>query len=79
MESKTPLTDKEAFCPDDGHGPVVDADFARRLERALAVAESALNSVAAWREGDVVGSSFDEPGSAGIARAALAQIEELRR
>lgn len=86
MESKpTPLTDARIA----KHGSCAGLnelaahyndllDHARRLERAMAGAEEALNRIASWREGAVVGSSFDEPGSAGIARAALAQIEELR-
>ena len=37
--------------------------------------EAALNEIASWSEGDVVGSHFDEPGAAQIARSALAHKE----
>jgi hypothetical protein len=38
--------------------------------------KTALNRIASWEEGEVVTTAFDEPGSAEIARAVLAKIEE---
>jgi hypothetical protein len=40
-----------------------------------AKAVTALNTIASWTEGREVSSSFDEPHSARIARAALADLE----
>jgi hypothetical protein len=41
--------------------------LARKCERY----KEALDVIASWREGDIVNTSFDEPGSATIARQAL--------
>jgi hypothetical protein len=46
------------------------------FEQALSIIEAeraALNEIASWKEGPIVNSSFDEPGSAQIARRALAR------
>ena len=59
---------------------------ARRLERALKVAEDALDKVAAFHDESANErlllvdsySAFDEPHAVKTARAALAQIKELR-
>lgn len=49
-----------------GYAAAKQAD-AQRIERL----EKALNRIASWDEGPVVGPHFDEPASAEIARAAL--------
>ena len=48
----------------------LDRHVARQAER-IKVLEDALNQIASWREGRIVGSYFDEPFAAEIARAAL--------
>jgi hypothetical protein len=42
-----------------------------RPDNECEVYKAALNRIASWSEGDTVTSSFDEPGSAAIAREAL--------
>ena len=54
---------------EDGIGQVRDV---RALLADYKAAVQALHEIAAWREGDSVTSGFDEPGSAGTARQALA-------
>ena len=49
-------------------------DTAQSLERRLAHAVEALNSIASWKEGELVNSLFDEPHSAASARQALSEI-----
>ena len=48
-------------------------------DAALQVAINALNEIAYWDGGATVNGGFDEPGSAGIARDAITQIEEARK
>jgi hypothetical protein len=43
------------------------------LQAKVEAMEKALTDIAQWPDGPVVGAHFDEPGSATIARAALAQ------
>ena len=50
----------------------VDADDYAALLAENERMREALNSIASWDEGSDVNSSFDEPGSAAEARAALA-------
>lgn len=51
----------------------------RKTNTALAMRvkklEDALNSIASWHDGDVVGSHFDEPASAFLARQALSDSD----
>ena len=47
------------------------------IRQQLTEAQAALDAIASWDEGPKVDSSFDEPGSAQIAREALAKAKEL--
>jgi hypothetical protein len=47
------------------------------LRKIIAVQAKALNSIACWADGEVVGSWFDAPGDALIAREALAEVKKL--
>lgn len=52
-------------------------DLRTRLEiaeREVAALRSALNRIACWHEGEEVDGSFDEPGSAAVARIALRSV-----
>ena len=45
------------------------------IRQQLAEAQAALDAIASWDEGPKVDSSFDEPGSAQIAREALTKLQ----
>lgn len=47
------------------------------LQRRLEVATAALNSIAQWRDGEEVDSSFDEPIAAREAREALNKVKAI--
>ena len=50
---------------------MTETDELARLRERVAALERALNKIASWGEGETVNGSFDEPGSAAIAREAL--------
>jgi hypothetical protein len=73
IEENTRLrTENEAL---DG-GNAILADANSRLRAKLNVVVKALDRIAAWGDGETVASHFDEPGSAVIAREALAAIRD---
>lgn len=49
--------------------------YVESLETKVQTAEKALNQCASWNEGPEVGSHFDEPGAASIAREYFAAME----
>jgi hypothetical protein len=58
-------------------GTVVNDEDARCLLELIVrfrKAEEALNRIACWDEGETVNGTFDSPGNAQFARAALAEI-----
>lgn len=86
MNETTPLTDaaeyleefseeRSSAMTDDRPVYVVPADFARRLERALAGAKEVMQRIdSTAKSHPYAGNTCGE-----LARAALAQIEELRK
>lgn len=56
-------------------GTLSDAvEYIEQIEHQRDEFQNALDLIASWVEGDEVSSSFDEPHSAKIARAALAKV-----
>lgn len=49
--------------------------YVKSLDTKVQAAEKALNECASWKEGPDVGSHFDEPGAASIAREYFAAME----
>ncbi len=58
----------------DGEGACVSHMAYEESSQQLEVARKALEAIASFSEGPIVNGSFDEPGSAEIARQALAAI-----
>lgn len=54
----------------------VDIKYLEKLKLENQIMRTALNIIACWREGKEVTPSFDEPGSANIARDALLKVDE---